>query len=112
MVATSLAMAPAMLVAQRARFVDLDGPLLLARIARTACATRAAWCIRRRRRCGGDRYQKSVIANQSQGLSPLTPALSPMGRGSLSRIHDDLSGLTAPHGQHPNKQSYASEAVR
>jgi L-Ala-D/L-Glu epimerase len=31
MVATSLAMAPAMLVAQRARIVDLDGPLLLAR---------------------------------------------------------------------------------
>src|SRR4030095_11341170 len=31
MVATSLAMAPAMLRAQRARFVDLDGPLLLAR---------------------------------------------------------------------------------
>lgn len=30
MVATSLAMAPAMLPAQRARFVDLDGPLLLA----------------------------------------------------------------------------------
>jgi L-alanine-DL-glutamate epimerase-like enolase superfamily enzyme len=31
MVATSLAMAPALLVAQRARIVDLDGPLLLAR---------------------------------------------------------------------------------
>jgi L-alanine-DL-glutamate epimerase-like enolase superfamily enzyme len=31
MVATSLAMAPALLLAQRARFVDLDGPLLLAR---------------------------------------------------------------------------------
>jgi L-Ala-D/L-Glu epimerase len=30
MVATSLAMAPAMLVAQSARWVDLDGPLLLA----------------------------------------------------------------------------------
>jgi L-Ala-D/L-Glu epimerase len=30
-VATSLAMAPAMLLAQRARLVDLDGPLLLAR---------------------------------------------------------------------------------
>jgi hypothetical protein len=30
MVATSLAMAPAMLIAQYARFVDLDGPLLLA----------------------------------------------------------------------------------
>ena len=31
MVATSLAMAPAMLVAQGADIVDLDGPLLLAR---------------------------------------------------------------------------------
>lgn len=31
MVATSLAMAPAMLVAQQADYVDLDGPLLLAR---------------------------------------------------------------------------------
>ena len=31
MVATSLSMAPAMLVAQRARLVDLDGPLLLAK---------------------------------------------------------------------------------
>jgi L-alanine-DL-glutamate epimerase-like enolase superfamily enzyme len=31
MVATSLAMAPAMVIAQEARFVDLDGPLLLAR---------------------------------------------------------------------------------
>jgi L-alanine-DL-glutamate epimerase-like enolase superfamily enzyme len=31
MVATSLAMAPAMLLAQKAKFVDLDGPLLLAR---------------------------------------------------------------------------------
>jgi L-alanine-DL-glutamate epimerase-like enolase superfamily enzyme len=31
MVATSLAMAPAMLLAGEARFVDLDGPLLLKR---------------------------------------------------------------------------------
>jgi L-alanine-DL-glutamate epimerase-like enolase superfamily enzyme len=31
MVATSLAMAPAMLLAQAATFVDLDGPLLLAK---------------------------------------------------------------------------------
>jgi L-Ala-D/L-Glu epimerase / N-acetyl-D-glutamate racemase len=31
MVATSLAMAPAMLLAQQARFVDLDGPLLLSK---------------------------------------------------------------------------------
>jgi L-alanine-DL-glutamate epimerase-like enolase superfamily enzyme len=51
MVATSLAMAPAMLVAQRARFVDLDGPLLLARD-----------------RPDGLRYHDSTIA-------PATPAL-------------------------------------
>jgi L-alanine-DL-glutamate epimerase-like enolase superfamily enzyme len=31
MVSTSLAMAPAVLLAQRARFVDLDGPLLLSK---------------------------------------------------------------------------------
>jgi hypothetical protein len=31
MVATSLSMAPAMIVAQGVEFVDLDGPLLLAR---------------------------------------------------------------------------------
>jgi L-alanine-DL-glutamate epimerase-like enolase superfamily enzyme len=31
MVATSLAMAPALLLAARAQYVDLDGPLLLAR---------------------------------------------------------------------------------
>jgi L-Ala-D/L-Glu epimerase len=31
MVAGSLAMAPALVLAQRADFVDLDGPLLLAR---------------------------------------------------------------------------------
>lgn len=31
MVATSLAMAPALLVAGQARWVDLDGPLLLAK---------------------------------------------------------------------------------
>jgi len=44
MVATSLAMAPAMLVAQRARVVDLDGPLLLARD-----------------RAGGLRYEGSLV---------------------------------------------------
>jgi L-alanine-DL-glutamate epimerase-like enolase superfamily enzyme len=51
MVATSLAMAPAMLVAQRARVVDLDGPLLLARD-----------------RTDGLRYQESLV-------HPATPAL-------------------------------------
>jgi L-alanine-DL-glutamate epimerase-like enolase superfamily enzyme len=44
MVATSLSMAPAMLIAQQARFVDLDGPLLLARD-----------------RSGGLRYEGSTI---------------------------------------------------
>jgi L-Ala-D/L-Glu epimerase len=51
MVATSLAMAPAMLVAQTARFVDLDGPLLLAGD-----------------RADGLRYQDSLVY-------PPTPAL-------------------------------------
>jgi len=51
MVATSLAMAPATLVAQRARVVDLDGPLLLARD-----------------RTDGLRYEKSLVF-------PPTPAL-------------------------------------
>jgi L-Ala-D/L-Glu epimerase len=44
MVATSLAMAPAMLLTPQARFVDLDGPLLLARD-----------------RCGGLRYEGSLV---------------------------------------------------
>jgi L-alanine-DL-glutamate epimerase-like enolase superfamily enzyme len=44
MVATSLAMAPAVLLAQRARYVDLDGPLLLAKD-----------------RDGGLRYEESLI---------------------------------------------------
>jgi L-alanine-DL-glutamate epimerase-like enolase superfamily enzyme len=44
MVATSLAMAPAMLLASDARFVDLDGPLLLARD-----------------RAGGLRYDGSLV---------------------------------------------------
>ena len=44
MVATSLAMAPAMLLAQQARFVDLDGPLLL-----------------KRDRDGGLRYDGSLV---------------------------------------------------
>jgi L-alanine-DL-glutamate epimerase-like enolase superfamily enzyme len=51
MVATSLAMAPAILLAQQARFVDLDGPLLLARD-----------------RESGLRYQDSLVY-------PPTPAL-------------------------------------
>jgi len=44
MVATSLAMAPAVLLAQRARFVDLDGPLLLSKD-----------------RPGGLRYEDSLV---------------------------------------------------
>jgi L-Ala-D/L-Glu epimerase len=44
MVATSLAMAPAMLLAQAARYVDLDGPLLLAKD-----------------RAGGLRYRDSLV---------------------------------------------------
>ena len=54
MVASSLAMAPALLLAGRARFVDLDGPLLLARTARKACVSTARRFIRPKARCGGD----------------------------------------------------------
>jgi hypothetical protein len=42
MVATSLAMAPAMVLAQGADWVDLDGPLLLARDRRPALRYEAA----------------------------------------------------------------------
>ena len=49
MVATSLSIAPAMLVAQRARVVDLDGPLLLARD-----------------RKNGLRYQESLVHPATQ----------------------------------------------
>ncbi|WFU15048.1 N-acetyl-D-Glu racemase DgcA [Bradyrhizobium sp. CB3481] len=51
MVATSLAMAPAMLLAPQARFVDLDGPLLLARD-----------------RDGGLRYDGSLVYPPEAGL--------------------------------------------
>ncbi len=52
MVATSLAMAPAMLVAQRASVVDLDGRCCWPRIALADCATQVASLIRPSRRCG------------------------------------------------------------
>jgi L-alanine-DL-glutamate epimerase-like enolase superfamily enzyme len=51
MVATSLSMAPAVLLAQTARFADLDGPLLLARD-----------------RDGGLRYAGSLVYPAEPGL--------------------------------------------
>ncbi|HSJ40899.1 MAG TPA: dipeptide epimerase, partial [Xanthobacteraceae bacterium] len=51
MVATSLAMAPAVLLAQTARFVDLDGPLLLSND-----------------RPGGLRYEGSLVFPPSPAL--------------------------------------------
>ena len=51
MVATSLSMAPAMLLAAQARFVDLDGPLLLARD-----------------REGGLRYDRSIVSPPEAAL--------------------------------------------
>ena len=66
MVATSLAMAPAMLLAQTARFVDLDGPLLLAKDrARRAALRATAWFIRPRRRCGAE-FAPRLIARQTR----------------------------------------------
>ena len=69
MVATSLAMAPAMLLAQQARFVDLDGPLLLARD-----------------RDGGLRYDGSLVyppeaACGADARAGPAPARSPARRG-------------------------------
>ena len=54
MVATSLAMAPAMLLAQQARFVDLDGRCCWRATATAGCATTAVWSIRRKPHCGAD----------------------------------------------------------
>ena len=47
MVGTSLAMAPAVLLAQGADFVDLDGPLLLARDRDAGLVYEGRWCHRR-----------------------------------------------------------------
>ena len=56
MLATSLAMAPATLLAQGAAIVDLDGPLLLERDRRAGTQIRAAaWSFRRRVSYGVDR---------------------------------------------------------
>jgi L-Ala-D/L-Glu epimerase len=48
MIGSSLAMAPAVLVAQGALVTDLDGPLLLAATATRRCTTTNAACIRPR----------------------------------------------------------------
>ncbi len=65
MVATSLAMAPAVLLAQSASFVDLDGPLLLAKD-----------------RDGGLRYQDSLVYPPEAGRSG---ANSPFPRPPMRR---------------------------
>ena len=71
MVSTSLSMAPAIVVAQQARVVDLDGPLLLAKDRETVCATTAASCIRRRGLVGlaGDEIDaaRGVMPGQAHG---------------------------------------------
>ena len=54
MVATSLAMAPALLLAQDADWVDLDGPLLLARDRVPGLAYTSARSCRRRPRSGAE----------------------------------------------------------
>ena len=55
MVATSLSVAPAMLVAQSARFVDLDGPPRLPATGPMASSIATAWFTRRPRLYGADR---------------------------------------------------------
>jgi L-alanine-DL-glutamate epimerase-like enolase superfamily enzyme len=65
MVGSSLAMAPAVLVAQGAEVVDLDGPLLLAEDRRRRWSSTARRCIPPTRRCGDRpcRMSPSSIVN-------------------------------------------------
>ena len=87
MVATSLAMAPALLLAQRARFVDLDGPLLLA-------ADRA-------RRAGVRRLDRAPADVGAVGLTRTSiPPVLPRARrwGELGRLPPPVIGMTCEHG--------------
>ena len=71
MVATSLAMAPAVLLAQAARFVDLDGPLLLAARPRPRPAlSPTALSIRPFPRCGAKGPNSRVDFSQSHKARP------------------------------------------
>ena len=63
MVGSSLAMAPAVLVAQGAAFTDLDGPLLLARDRRARAALRRAGRASVRRPSSGGEMSRIVYVN-------------------------------------------------
>ncbi len=70
MVATSLSMAPAILIAQSARFVDLDGPLCSRRIATTRCVTKAVAFIRRPRNYGDKIPHPKMAQSRCVALKP------------------------------------------
>ena len=72
MVGTSLAMAPAVLLAQDADFVDLDGPLLLARDRSPALAYAGSWCHRPRRRSGAERLASAISSKPSAATPTMT----------------------------------------
>ena len=68
MVGTSLAMAPAVLLAQGADFVDLDGPLLLARDRAPALAyQRLAGVTAASARSGAERAASTIRPSPSSG---------------------------------------------
>ncbi len=72
MVATSLSMAPAILLAQGADWVDLDGPLLLARDRSPRSPTTALSCTRPTRRFGAERshpFARATRASTDFGLT-------------------------------------------
>jgi L-alanine-DL-glutamate epimerase-like enolase superfamily enzyme len=73
MVGTSLAMAPAMLLASFVQYIDLNGPLLLARDREHACVSMAAkFIFSRRNRPLATYFQIDMISQSSHhsGLSP------------------------------------------
>ena len=103
MVATSLAMAPAMLLAGRAAFVDLDGPMLLARdraaglrFDGSLVAPPEPRALGLNARCPDCRLRKSLIVRKS-GASSATIAMKstrsaavvPSPRGSRHRSPTD-----------------------
>src|SRR5262249_13814491 len=69
MVATSLAMAPAVLLAQNASFVDLDGPLLLSKDPVTGCATPKALYTHPRRPSGVELKKMEPSSTGQTGIA-------------------------------------------
>ena len=103
MLGTSLAMAPALLLAPRARFVDLDGPLApRPRPRAPASATRAASSIRLPRRFGGERGR--LVAPGARRRSPPPPS------GTMARKTSGPGGAESEAAQPPWRSPWRTRA--